>query len=279
MILDQLFVLKYGLFALGFYWASMLICSLGAFLIWFSTKDRTYLYLGLFIFLMNIITPLGPTAAGPNFASKDEILHFQILVLFSLTTNNVFYKFLEHFYKLKGNPSTFNKLLQLPIYIGWGIFPFVLLYPSRLVYIILTINVLTLIFLVIWLFIKETLKDFSNFWMAFGNMFFQISVAIYLSNSVHYVYANLIYLVLIGGFIQGLFFVIASGIRFAKSRHNVERLSKIALLDSFFTTKDKDQGTGLGLSISKKIVEDLKGVLYINNDSAHTQFVIELPFK
>lgn len=445
MIIDQLLVLKYGLFALGFYWASMSICSLGSLLIWFSAKDRTFLYLSLFIFLMSLITPFGPTSTGPDLSSPSYTLHFQVFALFSMVTNNVLYKFIEHFYKLKEYSPSFNRLLRLPIYFGWAALPFIFIYPSRQIYVILTINILFLTFLVIYLFIKETLRDHTNSWMAFGNIFFQISIAIYLSNSVHFMYSNLIFLVLAGGFIQALFFIIASWIRYEKSRHSLERLSKIALLgeissgiaheirtplsiasaklelannmipdsvdlkqyilsaeskvnqaismitriqkfgskktndksqyananlvdlvqdaldlcavkikynsitvkknlpediflccppndiiqvlanlinnscdairnleskwieiesskderwilikvtdsgsgiskqlqnkifESFFTTKPDNLGTGLGLSISKKIIDDLDGVLYVNNDSPYTQFVIELP--
>lgn len=47
----------------------------------------------------------------------------------------------------------------------------------------------------------------------------------------------------------------------------------------FFTTKEIGQGTGLGLSISKGIIEDHKGVLYVDLACPHTRFVIELPLK
>lgn len=43
----------------------------------------------------------------------------------------------------------------------------------------------------------------------------------------------------------------------------------------FFSTKAPGKGTGLGLSISLKTVEKMKGQLYYNSKSEHTQFVIE----
>jgi signal transduction histidine kinase len=45
----------------------------------------------------------------------------------------------------------------------------------------------------------------------------------------------------------------------------------------FFTTKPAGKGTGLGLSLSSKIAEDHKGRLYLDANSAHTRFVLELP--
>jgi len=49
------------------------------------------------------------------------------------------------------------------------------------------------------------------------------------------------------------------------------------IMQPFFTTKGAGKGTGLGLSISKGIIEKHHGTLNYNPDSAHTQFVIELP--
>lgn len=45
----------------------------------------------------------------------------------------------------------------------------------------------------------------------------------------------------------------------------------------FFTTKEVGVGTGLGLSISIGIIEAHHGKLYIDNSSAHTRFVIDIP--
>lgn len=54
-----------------------------------------------------------------------------------------------------------------------------------------------------------------------------------------------------------------------------EILNKI--MAPFFTTKEVGKGTGLGLSISKGIIEAHGGKFYVNNQSANTEFVIELP--
>lgn len=49
------------------------------------------------------------------------------------------------------------------------------------------------------------------------------------------------------------------------------------LMQPFFTTKGPGKGTGLGLSISKNIIEKNGGTFYLDPDSVHTTFVIELP--
>lgn len=49
------------------------------------------------------------------------------------------------------------------------------------------------------------------------------------------------------------------------------------ILQPFFTTKEIGRGTGLGLSISKGIIEDHKGVFFIDNNSPNTKFTIKLP--
>lgn len=51
------------------------------------------------------------------------------------------------------------------------------------------------------------------------------------------------------------------------------------MMDPFFTTKDVGQGTGLGLPISKGIVEEHHGKLWLEKESEHTTFVIELPLE
>tara|TARA_B110001454_G_C12722892_1_gene435546 strand:- start:1143 stop:2390 length:1248 start_codon:yes stop_codon:yes gene_type:complete len=50
------------------------------------------------------------------------------------------------------------------------------------------------------------------------------------------------------------------------------------IMNPFYTTKERGQGTGLGLSLSKAIVENHEGRLFYNSKSAHTEFVIELPY-
>jgi len=49
--------------------------------------------------------------------------------------------------------------------------------------------------------------------------------------------------------------------------------------DPFYTTKTFGKGTGLGLSICKGILEIHKGRIFINPNSQHTQFVIEIPIS
>ncbi len=49
------------------------------------------------------------------------------------------------------------------------------------------------------------------------------------------------------------------------------------IMQPFFTTKEVGKGTGLGLSISKGIIEDHKGVIYLDKKSPNTCFVIEMP--
>lgn len=49
------------------------------------------------------------------------------------------------------------------------------------------------------------------------------------------------------------------------------------LFQPFFTTKEIGKGTGLGLSISKKIAEAHGGEIFLDQNSAHTAFVVRLP--
>ena len=49
------------------------------------------------------------------------------------------------------------------------------------------------------------------------------------------------------------------------------------IFDSFFTTKQHGRGTGLGLNVLKKIVEQHKGSIIINNSCENTQFIIKIP--
>jgi C4-dicarboxylate-specific signal transduction histidine kinase len=49
------------------------------------------------------------------------------------------------------------------------------------------------------------------------------------------------------------------------------------ILEPFFTTKGIGKGTGLGLSISKGIIESHQGSLFVDESSAHTRFVMDLP--
>lgn len=49
------------------------------------------------------------------------------------------------------------------------------------------------------------------------------------------------------------------------------------IMDPFFTTKPLGIGTGLGLSISRNIIEFHSGKFYLDENSARTRFVVELP--
>lgn len=51
------------------------------------------------------------------------------------------------------------------------------------------------------------------------------------------------------------------------------------IFDSFFTTKKAGEGSGIGLHISQKIMEHMKGKIYLNTDWESPQFVIEFPKK
>ncbi len=49
------------------------------------------------------------------------------------------------------------------------------------------------------------------------------------------------------------------------------------IFDPFFTTKEIGKGTGLGLSLSRGVVESHGGVLYLDESTARTLFVMEIP--
>lgn len=49
------------------------------------------------------------------------------------------------------------------------------------------------------------------------------------------------------------------------------------LMLPFFTTKEHEDGTGLGLSISKNIVDKHQGKFFLDKDSPHTKFTMQVP--
>jgi C4-dicarboxylate-specific signal transduction histidine kinase len=63
----------------------------------------------------------------------------------------------------------------------------------------------------------------------------------------------------------------------ADSGPGIEPELRTKILEPFFTTKEVGKGTGLGLSISKGIIESHQGRLFVDENSTHTRFVIELP--
>ncbi len=51
------------------------------------------------------------------------------------------------------------------------------------------------------------------------------------------------------------------------------------IMHPFFTTKEIGKGTGLGLSISKGIIDSHGGKFFVDQDSANTRFVIQIPIR
>ncbi len=51
------------------------------------------------------------------------------------------------------------------------------------------------------------------------------------------------------------------------------------VFEPFFTTKEVGKGTGLGLSVSFGIIEKHGGRLFLDKNSRHTSFVMELPYQ
>jgi signal transduction histidine kinase len=66
-------------------------------------------------------------------------------------------------------------------------------------------------------------------------------------------------------------------IRVTDSGHGLKPEVAEKIFDPFFTTKSVGEGTGLGLSLCKTAIERMNGKLFVNTESAFTEFVIELP--
>lgn len=49
------------------------------------------------------------------------------------------------------------------------------------------------------------------------------------------------------------------------------------IFNNYFTTKKVGEGSGIGLYISKRLIENMSGKLYLNEDFISPQFIIELP--
>jgi C4-dicarboxylate-specific signal transduction histidine kinase len=66
-------------------------------------------------------------------------------------------------------------------------------------------------------------------------------------------------------------------ISFADSGKGIDLMIRDKIMQPFFTTKPVGAGTGLGLSISKGIIEGHGGRFYLDTETNHTCFKIELP--
>jgi hypothetical protein len=66
-------------------------------------------------------------------------------------------------------------------------------------------------------------------------------------------------------------------IKITDSGHGIPKEIREKIMYAFFTTKVEDGGTGLGLSISKSIIESHGGILYLDENSVNTCFVLRLP--
>lgn len=64
-------------------------------------------------------------------------------------------------------------------------------------------------------------------------------------------------------------------ISFTDSGKGIDPALQQKILQPFFTTKEPGRGTGLGLSISANSMLKMKGRLYLNHASEHTQFILE----
>ena len=59
--------------------------------------------------------------------------------------------------------------------------------------------------------------------------------------------------------------------------NGIDPVIREKIMDPFFTTKKQGDGTGLGLSISKRIIDEHRGLLYLDADCSHTRFIVQLP--
>jgi C4-dicarboxylate-specific signal transduction histidine kinase len=66
-------------------------------------------------------------------------------------------------------------------------------------------------------------------------------------------------------------------LRFHDSGPGITKELEEKIFQSFFTTKEKGKGTGLGLSLCKRILQAHGGDLWIDHESDHTCFVVDIP--
>lgn len=66
-------------------------------------------------------------------------------------------------------------------------------------------------------------------------------------------------------------------IKVIDSGRGISKEIREKIMQPFFTTKKSEKGTGLGLSISSELMQLHKGSLYIDEQAAHTTFVLKFP--
>jgi C4-dicarboxylate-specific signal transduction histidine kinase len=63
------------------------------------------------------------------------------------------------------------------------------------------------------------------------------------------------------------------------SGNGLRKAEEVKLFTPFYTTKPIGRGTGLGLNIVKGIIENHKGIFWIDYNSPNTKFVFSIPIK
>jgi|GEM_PF-1869844 len=67
-------------------------------------------------------------------------------------------------------------------------------------------------------------------------------------------------------------------IRIADSGGGIPEHLRAQMFQPLFTTKPMGKGTGLGLTLCKRLVTEAGGDIYINLESPHTEFVVDIPY-
>jgi two-component system, sporulation sensor kinase A len=68
-------------------------------------------------------------------------------------------------------------------------------------------------------------------------------------------------------------------LRVSNSGPLIEQQHRPHIFKKFYTTKGTERGTGLGLPLSLKIIKEHLGSFYLDDQSAHTTFIIRLPLS